>query len=182
MSLISKADFARALGVGRSAVTNHIRRGQLTGAALVAVDGHVMVDEVVARAQLERRLDPEQRMRNGRARLSDDSADDPMVAAIKSARLRQIELSNAKAEAEARVRSGDLLAADGARAEVGRGAARVVALYDSEIPQLATEIAAASKMPVRDAIHMLRTAFRRAGERMAAAETKAAHGLLEAVQ
>lgn len=181
MPLVTKADFARALGVGRSAITNYIRRGQITGLALVEVDGHVLIDDEIARAQLCRRLDPDQRMRNGRAKLSDNSADDPMVAAIKSARLRQIELSNAKAEVEARVRSGDLLAADCARAEVGRVASRVVALYEAEIPQLATEISAASKLPMRDVVHLLRTAFRRAGDRMAAIETKAAHGLPEAV-
>jgi hypothetical protein len=158
-----------------------IRRGQLTAPALVECDGRVLVDEEVARAQLGRRLDPDQRMRNGRAKLGDDAADDPIVAAIRSARLRQIELANAKAEAEASERSGINVSADGVRAEVGRIAARVVALYDGELPQLAADIAAGSNMPVRDALHLLRAAFRRARDRISAAKARAADALPEAV-
>jgi hypothetical protein len=181
LPIISKADFARAIGVSRSAITNQIRRGQINGAALVESAGRVLVDETIARAQLGRRLDPDQRMRNGRAKL-DDAADDPMVTAIKSARLRQIELANAKAEAEASERSGSYVHSDSVRAEVGRIVARVVALYDGELPQLAADIAAGSNMPLRDALHLLRAAFRRAGDRMSAAEARAAGTLPGAVE
>jgi len=182
LPIISKSEFARALGVGRSAVGNMIRRQQINGAALVERDGRVLVDETIAREQLGRRLDPDQRMRNGRAKLGNDAADDPMVTAIRSARLRQIELANAKAEAEASERSGSYVHADSVRAEVGRIVARVVALYDGELPQLAADIAAGSNMPVRDALHLLRAAFRRAGARMGAAEARAAGALPEAVK
>ena len=180
MPLISKADFARSIGISRSGVGAMIRRKQIGGAALVEKAGRILVDDVIARQQLHERLDPDQRMRNGRAQLGDEPAGDATMAQIKTARLRQLTLANERAEAEARERSGELLSADDVRAEVGRVSSRIVALYDAEVPQLATEISAASKLPMRDAIHMLRTAFRRAGDRMAATETRAAQSLPEA--
>jgi hypothetical protein len=181
MPLMSKAEFSRSLGVSRSAVGGMIRRGQISGPALTERAGRILVDDVIARQQLRARLDDRQREANGKAQLGDEASGDATMAQIKTARLRQLTLANERAEAEARERSGELLSADQVRREVGRVASRIVALHDAEIPQLATEISAASKLPLRDAIHLLRTAFRRAGDRMAATETRAASALPEAV-
>ena len=79
---------------------------------------------------------------------------------IKSARLRQLELANAAAARAAKIKAGAFVEADAMRTECGRIAAQVVAVFDGALPSVADQIAAAAGLPARDALHLLRAAFR----------------------
>jgi hypothetical protein len=141
---ITKAEFARALGVGRSAVGNMIFRKQIGGAALVEHGGRVMIDEEIARAQLRDRLDARQRVANGRAKIDGDAApaDDPIMVAIKAGRLKQITLANARAEQEAAERAGRFVSAADAKREMGAIAGRMVSAFEGALVELADAVAA----------------------------------------
>ena len=176
---ITKSEFARRVGVGRSCVANWIVAGKITAPALVMVGRSEKIDEDVARSQLGDRLDVDQRLANGRARLSGDASPvdaDPVVGQIKSERLRQLQHINAKAEAEAGERSGKYVLAASARQDLGAMAARMVAAFEGCLPSFADAVAASTAMPQRDALHMLRQVWRDARARLAgvAAEEAAA--------
>ena len=107
-----------------------------------------MIEADIARAQLRQRLDVRERTANGRARLDGAArldgdaaaapmADDPVMASIKSARLRQIELANAKAEAEAVERAGRFVSAADAKQEMGVIAGRMVSAFEGALTELA---------------------------------------------
>src|SRR5208337_1670995 len=105
---ITKSEFARRCGVGRSCVTAWVKPGKLDG-ALVMVGRSQQIDEEAARRLLGRRLDVDQRVNVGRAKLGDD---DSVTTEIKTQRLRQLVAINAKLEAEAAERAGKYVAVD----------------------------------------------------------------------
>jgi hypothetical protein len=179
LPVISKSEFARAIGVGRSAVGNMIRRQQISGDALVERAGRILVNSDVARRQLRDRLDVKQREINGRAKLGGDvigepDAPDPIMAALKSARLRQVELANAKAEEEAAVRSGRLALAADMRVEVGRVAGSMIAGFEGGLAELANAVTADTGANQRDVLVALRRAWRALRTRLAGIEAEAA--------
>ena len=97
MPVISKSEFARAIGVGRAAVGNMIRRRQISGGALVERGGRILVDADVARSQLRDRLDVKQREINGRAQLDGDvtgEPDGPIRSSVRRSSLPGCERSN----------------------------------------------------------------------------------------
>jgi hypothetical protein len=210
LSLITQAEFARSIGVSRAAIGNMRVRGQLTAPALVERAGRIFVDADVALVQLRERLDVKQRVANGRSRLdgnaknkiipSDIVSDatrlsggakisapdkepepDAIFESIKAARLRQLDLSNEASALAARLKGGGLVPSDRMRAECGRVAASVVAIFDGLLPGVADEVAAASGMAFREALHLLRAAFRAARGRISSSEEKAARALPELV-
>lgn len=177
--ILSKADFSRAIGVTRGAVGAMVKRGQISGPALIERGGRILVDADIARQQLRERLDIRQRAANGRARLDGDreapAADpDPVMNKLKNARLRQAELAIEKVEAEASERSGKYVLASSARQDMGAMAARMVAAFEGCLPPFADAIAASTTMPQRDALHMLRHVWRDARARLAGIEDEGA--------
>jgi hypothetical protein len=124
--------------------------------------------------QLDARLDLSQRLgANGKALLADTgvaSASPPGAAldtGIKSARLRQLELANERAAAEAAAGSGRYVEAEAAKLEMGRIAGRMVAAFDGVLPDLADAVAAQSTLSQRDALHLLRGAWLASRSRLA---------------
>jgi hypothetical protein len=212
LPIVTKAIFAREIGVGRSAVGNCIRRRQISGEALVERDGRVLIDSEIALAQLRLRLHAGQRLANGRARLDPKTGDvgkfadadatrggtiaggakfsppakepepDVIFESIKAARLRQLDLANEAAALTAKLKGGGLVPADQMRTECGRIAAQVVAVFDGALPGVADQVASASGMAARDALHLLRAAFRTARGRIALSEAEAASALPELVE
>jgi phage terminase Nu1 subunit (DNA packaging protein) len=172
--LVSKSAFAALVGVSPAAVTKWLRLGRIDGKAIVGVGRSAKIRASVARAQLRRRLDPVQRASNGKARLG---AASKTSDAIQVERLRALRAANEAAEVAAKVKAGVYVEADAMRVELGRVAGRVVALYDGMLPEVAETIAAASTLSARDALHVLRKAFRAAREKIAAAEGEAAAAL-----
>lgn len=188
--LITKAEFARRVGVGRSCVSAWVGTGKLDG-ALVQVGRSVKVDEEAARRVLGDRLDVDQRITNGRARLGGESfsergAVDQVTAEIKAERLRQLRHLNTKLEAEAAVTAGRFVEADAVKIELGRTAARLIVMFEGALPELAEAVAVrgGGVDPVfeRDALHALRGAWRAIRGRLAGAESAAAIALPELVE
>jgi hypothetical protein len=177
--ILTKAEFARSIGVGRAAVGAMVKRGQIDGPALIERGGRTLVDADIARQQLRERLDARQRIANGRARLDGDreapAADpDPVMGKLKSARLRQAELAIQKSEAEAAERAGRSVLAAGMRAEVGRVAGSVIAGIEGGLPELANAVAADTGANQRDVLVALRRAWRALRLRLAGVATEAA--------
>jgi len=169
---VTKAEFARLAGVDRSRVSQWIAAGQLSGEALVAVGRGERIDVVAARRQLGQRVDVDQRLAS-RARRGD--AGGPLEA-LQRERLVALELANAEARAEAMMRSGRYIEADGARVEMGRIAAGMISAFDGALPVFADAVAAGSTLAQRDVLRMLNGAWREirarlAGEAAAAAAT-----------
>jgi len=174
---ITKSEFARRVGVGRSCVANWIVAGKITAPALVMVGRSEKIDEDVARSQLGDRLDVDQRLANGRALLSGDASPvdaDPVVGRIKAARLRQIELANSKAEAEAAERAGRYVLADAMRQEVGRIAGAMISAVEGGLVDLANAVAVDTGANQRDVLVALRRAWRVLRMRLSASEAEAA--------
>lgn len=174
MAAVSKTEFAELMGVSPGRVSQWLRAGQIDGAAVVGEGLHAKIDIEAAQAQLSSRLDVSQRLgANGRARL-EGATPDPTDAAIKAARLAALELANEKARVEVAARAGLYVEADAMRLELGRVAGRMVAAFEGALPELANAIAASSSMPQRDALHVLRGAWRTLRGRLAGLETEAA--------
>jgi hypothetical protein len=125
--IVTEADFARLAGVDRSRISQWIAAGQLSGEALVAVGRSERIDVAIARRQLGRRLDVDQRLG---ARHGD--AGGPLEA-LQRERLRQLTLTNERLIAEASVASGRYVDADAARREMGAIASRMVAGFGSRL-------------------------------------------------
>jgi hypothetical protein len=173
---VSKAEFARLAGVTRSRVSHWISAGDLSGDALVREGRTERVNVEAARRQLGARVDVDQRISPARGSRGDT------LDAIQRQKLAALELANAQAREAAMARSGRYTETDVMRLELGRVVGRVVALYDGILPDIAASIAAASNLPVRDALHLLRTAFRAGRERIATAEADAAATLPQTVE
>ena len=182
--IVTKAEFARRLGIGRSAVGNMVRRGQLTAPALVERGGRVLVDETVARRQLRQRLDVDQRLRNGRARLGGDAEDGQgdTLDAIQRQKLTQLELANARDREAALARSGRYMLANDARQEMGKIAGALIAAMEGGLPELADAIAADIKAPQRDVLLALKGAWRALRARLADVNAEAAQRETECLE
>ncbi len=183
---VSKAEFARIVRVTRGRVSQWIAAGQIDGEALVIEGRSERIVVEAARRQLGDRLGVDQRAPMSKARL-DGVASSPIEADIKIARLRQLTLGNEKLIAEAAERAGRYVLADDARREMGKITGRMVAAFDGALPELAAAVAAQSSLPQRDALHVLRTAWRGIRERLAGAEVEAAeaapqHLMVEAAE
>jgi DNA-binding transcriptional regulator YdaS (Cro superfamily) len=211
MEIVSKMEFARLVGVGPSCVSQWIARGKLGGDALVGNGNRSRIRVDAAREQLQKNLDISQHLgMNGKAKLGpqkraakareapcavvasfdrgkstggDDPADDETVEdQIKQARLAQLALANNKARAEAALRAGRYLKAEDARQEMGRVAARLLAVMESSLAEMANALAAEPATSSRDTLRTLRTAWRGVRARAAkaiGAETGAIEPLID---
>lgn len=122
---------------------------------------------------MDARLDLGQRLgANGKALLAGSLL--PIDADIKAARLRQLTLANERAAEEARLRAGSYVAADDAKLEMSRIAGRLVAAFEGVMPELAAAVAAQSTLSQRDALHLMRGAWRAARARLSGVEVEAA--------
>ncbi len=172
-SAVTKAEFAALIGVTRGRVSQMLAARQIDGDAIVGEGRSARINVEAARRQLDARLDLGQRLgANGRVRLGGETSDPD--AAIKRERLRQLTLANERAAEEAKLREGRYILADDAKQEIGRVAGRLVASVEGALPELAAAIAAGSPMSQRDALHVLRGAWRAIRTRLSALEAEAA--------
>jgi hypothetical protein len=185
--IVTKSDFARAIGVTRGAVGAMVKRGQISGPALIERGGRIVIDADIAREQLRSRLDARQRVANGRARLVGDREaptgdPDPVMGKLKAARLRQAELAIQKSESEAAERAGRLVLADAMLAESGRIAGAMVAGIEGGLLELANAVAVGTGADQRDVLVALRRGWRALRTRLAGVESKAAANEPEIVE
>lgn len=190
---LTQTDFAASIGVSGACVSQWLRDGKIDGEAIVRVGRRIKIRPALARKQLRGRLDVAQRVGgNGRARLGDDPAPggddapgappDATVGRIQLEKLRQLELANATAQEAALARSGRFVERADVEREMGRIAARAVAGMDGALPALAEAIAAASSLTQREALHVLRTAWRQQREKLSDAAQAQADALPELIE
>lgn len=172
-NILSKADFARQVGVTRSRVSQWIAEGKLDGAALVIVGQSERINAEVARRQLGAHVGGIAGGGNVRGET---------IEAIQREKLVQLQLTNERARVEARATAGRLVEADLVRAEVGRIAGRLISAFDGALPELATAAATVTGGSERDILHALRGAWSAARRRLAGAEGEAAMVLPETVE
>jgi hypothetical protein len=173
--IATKKQFAAIAGVTPGCVSQWLAAGKIGPDALIGVGHRARINVAVAMAQLKLRLDPVQHLgANGRAQVDGggDEVSETVEANIKAERLRQLALSNGKAEAEAAARSGRFVLADEARQETGRAVAGLLAVFESALGEFANAVMAEPPKNQRDALRTLRTAWR--GLRVRAAKAKGA--------
>ena len=159
--IATKKQFAAIVGVTPGCVSQWLAAGKIGKDALVGVGHRARINVAVATAQLKLRLDPVQHLgAAGRAQLNGAVDDDTVETNIKVARLRQLELSNAKASMEASARSGRYTKTDEARQEQGRVAARLMSVFEASLTEFAGAIMAEPPKTSRDALRTLRAAWR----------------------
>jgi hypothetical protein len=181
--VVTKKAFAGVANVSPSRVSQWIRSGQISGEAIVGHGHRARICVSVALEQLKRNLDPVQHLgANGRATVDGNGAamaptvEPTIESEIKSARLQQLALSNAKARAEAAAQSGRYVLAADARQEMGRVAGRLMAVFESSFTEFANALMASPPATSRDALRTLRTVWRsiRARQAKAAGDEAAA--------
>jgi hypothetical protein len=202
MGIATKSQFAALVGVTPSRVSQWISSRQIWGDALVSEGRHARIRVELAREQLRRNLDLDQRLgANGKARLGVPGAlaiepaagtptaeglsagfsgapvPDRIEEEIKRARRDQLILANERARELAAARAGRYLLTDDSRQQLGRVAASMLATFEGALPELAMALAAKSNLSSRDALHVLREAWRTIRARASEADAKAAAAL-----
>jgi len=161
--IATKKQFAAIAGVSPGCVSQWLAAGKIGKDALVGVGHRARINVAVAMAQLKLRLDPVQHLgANGRAQVdgADDEVSDTVEQSIKAERLRQLALSNQRAEDEAAARAGRYTLADEARQAAGRAVARAMTIFESAMPEFATAILAQKPASQRDVVRTLRATWR----------------------
>jgi hypothetical protein len=204
MEIATKSQFATLVGVSAARVSQWIAARKICGDALVGEGRHARIRVEVARDQLRRNLSLGQRLgANGKARLGGPGAhaiepaagvvDAPQAEGIsgfsgapvpdriedeiKRARRDQLVLANDRAREHAAARAGRYLIAEDSRQQMGRMAAAMVATFEGALPEFAMALAAKSNLSNRDALHVLREAWRTIRGRASEADAKAAAAL-----
>ena len=188
-TLVSKAEFSRLAGVSKARVSQFIRDGWLSDAALV-MDGRAQrIDLAEAHRQLgdrvafdQRLVVPAARARRGVSNATPGDGRGATLDDLAREKLTAARLANARARAEAAANAGRFVEADQARAELGRVAARLVSTIEGSLPELAEPIAALGSTSERDALHALRGAWRSIRTRLAGVENAAATAMPDLVE
>ena len=178
---VSKSEFAALIEVHPSRVSQYISEGKISGEAIEGKGRHARIRVEIAKEQLRQLLDIDQRIgANAKARLDDAAPRGPLEPApptiddkLKRERLEQLELANERAREDRAARAGVYVRADDARREMGRVASDLVTTFESALAEFATAVAAGSNLAHRDAVHLLRTAWRSIRERSADRESRA---------
>jgi hypothetical protein len=161
--VVTKKEFAGLAHVTAGRVSQWLKEGKISGAAIIGHGHRARICVAVAMEQLKRSLDPVQHLgAAGRAQLDGNGAAVPPTVEddIKAARLKQLALSNAKAAAEAAAQSGRFVLAADARQEMGRIAGRLMSVFESSFSELANALLASPPATSRDALRTLRATWR----------------------
>lgn len=177
---VSKAEFARIVGVTRGRVSQWIAAGQIDGDALVIEGRSERIAVEAARRELGDRLGVDQRAPMSKARLDG--------VGVVADRGGHQDRSFARAQPWQREadRGGDGPAAMSRRTPRDRKWARLpdasLRPLTAPFPEFAAAVAASSSLPQRDALHVLRTAWRTVRERGAEGEAAAMAPMVEAAE
>jgi hypothetical protein len=173
--IVTKTAFAARARVSSQRVSQWLAAGQLFGEAIVGSGRHARIRTSVALEQLRRTLDPSQAL--GANGVASSEASGTVEAAIKAARLAQLELFNAKAREEASARNGYYTVTADTRQELGRAASRLLTMFDGALGEFANAIAAKPPASSREALTVLRTVWRDIRVRQATAAGEEAETL-----
>ncbi|SMD18180.1 hypothetical protein [Rhizobium sp. RU36D] len=188
MPLVSKGEFAAAINVSPGRVSQFIKAGQISAAAIVGHGQRAKIDLELAKADLRLCLDVSQRFGNGLdTRLDPDAPvtaerlpfDRPPPLAstlpseplppnidlrLKQAKLEQAERANRNAAIEDAKERGRLMETSEASRAMGRVATSMLEIFEGGLNDMATAISAAFQLPERDVKHLMRQQFRKVRE------------------
>ena len=202
--IVTKSEAAAILGVSRPCFSQYLVEGKVDGPAIVGCGHRARIDVGIAREQLRKRLEPirflggqgkakvtgnaatkDQSLRSVPSANDDDT--DPINRRcieddIKTERLAQLALGNAKLREEAAARSGKFVLAEDVQQEIGRTASRILTLVESSLADFANAIMRDGAASQRDVLRTLRAAWREARLRAAKTNREAASVLPELVE
>ena len=191
--VLPKGQFAKLIGVSPGRVSQYIRENKLTGAALVGEGHGQQINVRVAAAQLNVRLDIDQRLSaNGintnldralgevpplplEASSAEGSADplfppqvDRIEDHIKRERLEALRRQARRELQEEAASQGRYVLADDAKQQLGRALALQMSWFEGVLGELAAAVCSQFSLSNRDVVHCLRTSLREARERSSA--------------
>jgi DNA-binding transcriptional regulator YdaS (Cro superfamily) len=169
--IVTKAQFARLSGVSPARVSQWLAAGKIGPEALVGKGPSARIDVAVATEHLRERLDPSQRFgANGLSTRLDDAIAaaqaDTVESRMKAEKLRQAELITRRAEEQDRLSRGVYILARDAMNENLRTAAKLLEGFEGSLADFAAALASQYRIPVCDALHLLRSEMRSIRERM----------------
>lgn len=190
MAQVSKSEFAAIINVSPGRVSQFIKAGQISPAAIIGHGQRAKIDVDRARADLRLTLDISQRLGNGLDTRLDpeplqparrDLLDRPTPASftpppmegpiepsidmkIKLAKLEQAERANRNAAIEDEKERGRFTETSEATKAMGRVATSMLDIFEGGMTDMATAVAAAFKLPERDVKHLMRQQFRKVRE------------------
>jgi hypothetical protein len=199
---ITKAEFARRRGVSRPRVTQWIQSGKISGIALDGEGPSAKIRESIAVAQLNEKLDVDQRFANGLGTRLDlppspqppttgdvlpfdrktgappsDPAVDSVEKQIARERLESLQRQNREGARNEAEKNGRLTDAGLAAQQTGKAVAQVLGIFEGALQEFASAIAAKHQLPQRDLVHLLRGEFRKVRASAAAAFRREAEAL-----
>ncbi len=162
--VVSKARFAELAGVGKSAVSNWIADGKLSGDALVGAGRGAMINVTVARQQLGRTLDPSQRLAQatvaGRRGTEAAQAAEDESARYQRARADLAEVEARRALQREQAEAGMYLLTADAKASWSRELAGLLQAIELWLPRVAEQLAGETGADHRRLTVGLRRAWR----------------------
>ena len=173
-ALETKTAFAKRCNVTPGRVSQWIAEGKISPASIEGDGRRAKIRVMNALTDLQRNLDPSQRLGNGAStRLSQSAAQEPngSPAAKTSAelladeRLRSARMTNQRLAEEEAARRGIYTRTDEVRAGLKRVGETMMRTFEGALPDLATAIAAKFEVPQRDVVHLLKQEFRKVQEK-----------------
>ncbi|MFN3250074.1 hypothetical protein [Roseibium album] len=188
--LLSKGAFAKLINVSPGRVSQYISEGKLSGPALEGQGRSAKIRVAEAQAQLKQKLDIGQLMGNGLDTRLDGAAQATQTAQaapvsatpalpsdpdyvptiedqLKQEKLLQAKIASRKAFEDENARRGRFTETELVQAEMVRLASKLLQTFEGALPDLANAVAAQSKVPSRDVLHVLRKEFRNVRKRAA---------------
>jgi hypothetical protein len=185
--IVTKGEFAAAIGVSPGRVSQYIAERKIFGAALRGEGRAARIHLPTARAQLQKTLEPSQHLGgNGQAlrgtlfeqvsapaepALNAKPARHPVASApslipepplddIAAERLKQMRIKTAQAERQEALERGRYMLAEAARREMGKAVGEAFKVMERGLQDMAAELAEQFSLPQRDVHHALQKAFR----------------------
>jgi hypothetical protein len=176
---------------GKSRVSQWITAGLISGAAIVGEGRGAKIDAAMALKQLKERLAVDERCgenglstnldwlpdeiaatpapsRNRPAPEAREGEDPETEAKIKAEKLKQSKFLTLRLERDERAGRGLYMDAQEANAGMARVADDMLKIFEGAFPEFASALMANPPSSAREAIHLLRTEFRRVREQLAA--------------
>ena len=174
MPVVTKGEFARLCNVTPARVSQWLAAGKIDGDAIVGVGRNAQIDVEKAQAQLQARLDVDQRHSgNGLStRLGEAPPPGPsslpltgggsdLEQQLLEERVIAARRANREKDTAEAVANGRLVDADEAKRAAAKEIAQVIARLDGAMPEIAAALAAKFHIPQRDVVHVMRAELRK---------------------
>lgn len=174
VEVATKGEFAALIGVSPGRVSQYLKEGRISPAAVEGEGRNARIRVEQAKADLRTALDVSQRLGNGIGTRLDPSAsrpqterrgyEPPLISGIdqeiKEQKLEEIRRKNRNAVIADEIAKGALIKTADARAEMSKMASTILVMVEGSLANIATGLAAKFQLPRRDVLHEIRVLFR----------------------